>query len=751
MRPATNQSVSHPASLRRPSTIYVPATSSETSLGSRARAFLVEHWPLAVITIAAFALRWHHLSRRLLIFDEFMLMNPYRLTQGLGEYLRGVWATTTYNPGWIILVWVANRLGGISACRVPSCVAGAIVPAVVYVAARWMNLSKRAGLVAGAIMAFGVYQLEYGQQVLPYAGMPLCGALCVAFMTLLARASWLRTPVRLKWIWSGFVLSCAAATFIHNSALIVFPPVFLYWAWSVARPSETVAVGQARSRGRQTLLLVTTGVVVAATALPWLYVMAGGSDRDYLHPFFAGTFRKAPIRWFVSDTLNWTDQLYAQQRAHFWGFRGIADPLYFSATRVFDLVSTYFRTEYLVGDQHPAGWGAYCLPWAYTAAILGASVIGVISALRTRCSPTAARWVICLGTTLVLGLGLSALRLFPIGGVRQWLCVSPLLALTVAVGVDCQNRWLSRIVVALVFTWLVGNFQLLPDYYRTTRDTLPVNAMLKLAATHHVKDLVCADGQPSLASMAQVGFADRSLRVTEPNQLWFEQLTANQLPFFMCAVSGPPLIWSQSNPDLRRDIDWGRLSNYVAVPLTRSTHWKHWFAWDVVLFKPQRPRVVGLEVLSGKKNTSGRPTFAIGITFSEPMHPSSLGSDSVHLTEETQQDGFGGAGNLDLQITRFPDAKTFVVEPKTRLELGTDYLLTLNQSICDASGAKLDIEGWEFHVIVRVDEAGTDQKPPRFRLLKHAPDTSADAREPFILDIKAEGQSRSANPVGSGR
>ena len=202
-----------------------PFTQGETAGPRESLTFWREHGPIVLVALLAAVVRLIGLSRRVLIYDESLLFDPGWLERGLSAYAHDVWTSTTYNPGWAVVVWVMHRACGLSifAARLPSCAAGVLAPVALYAAARAAGLGRTAAVWAGLIMALSLFQVEYGQQILPYAVLPLGAGLCVWLVTKLVHSETLENPRAQVAYALALVAVFGALVFCHNSTLLLRP------------------------------------------------------------------------------------------------------------------------------------------------------------------------------------------------------------------------------------------------------------------------------------------------------------------------------------------------------------------------------------------------------------------------------------------------------------------------------------------------------------------------------------------------
>ena len=204
------------------------------------RSFWVEHWPIALVAVVAAALRFYALSRRIVVLDESLIYDTDTLKLGLHAFTHKIWSETTYNPGWTFVVWIMHRLFGLSTfwVRVPSALASTLAVVGLYAVARSFGLRRVTATLAGAIMTVAVFQVEYGQQILPHAALPLGTCVCLWLVTLLGRAEIQAAPGKQVALLATLILVFGTLVFLHNSALLLVPPLLLYWGWSIVRPAS---------------------------------------------------------------------------------------------------------------------------------------------------------------------------------------------------------------------------------------------------------------------------------------------------------------------------------------------------------------------------------------------------------------------------------------------------------------------------------------------------------------------------------
>lgn len=674
---------------------------------SRFRAFLREHWVILALTVTALVIRLYHLGSRLIIFDEYLLLNPYIIPLGLADYASELWKRTTYNPGWAFMVWPLTRLFGYSPfwVRLPSCLAGTAAVPAIYIAAKTAGLGRRAALLAAAVLGLSVYQVEYGQQVLPYSLMPLGTCLSIGLMTRLARHDGRADAARAVMTAFALLVVVGAMLFCHNSTLIMLPALVFYWCWATARPAE----GPDRGRRFRMALGLLGGTAVALAMLAWFFAKLGESDRNYLRAFFPGTFRDAPIRFLVSDTLNWADSLYVKQ---FPGVGRFADAIYFAGSRTFDFFASQLRAEYLISNLHPLGESARKLPWVFTLPMLALVFRGLVRSFRGSGASEARRWIACFAATLGVCLVFSTLRLYPLGGIRQLLPLTPFVALAAAAGVESRRRITAWLAIAGAVIWAAASLMLLPDYYRTTDDRIPPPLFKRLADRHGVTDFVAGDNLASLGKLALVAQTDRRFNPVRSADPQLARLVDKKCPFFVCSLSRPFFESAAAGAETQElPFDLALLKHYTVRPLIVPERSNGWFIWYVYLLEPKpgpAPPMV-LEAELHARGIYGRaPVMAaeqpatVLVEFNTPMRPEDLTPDSIHLVPESAPGQFDAGGALPLRIGCVAGMRTVTIEALAPLAIGKRYLLCLSRDIHDAEGRALDANGPEYRRILEI-------------------------------------------------
>lgn len=506
-------------------------------------------WLAAILALGA-VLRWHGLGRHFFWFDEGLLLDIDQLSAPFGRYVLNIWRTTTYNPGWAAVVWVASRLGGTSllAARFPSFLAGVLCIAALFATARALRLDRPTALAAALLGALAWPQVEYSQQILPYAAIPLLTCLLLWSLAGLAgrerrnvslgrkahrvkRAPHFLARGRRRWAGAGSAgtetapaqqlgarhssrldpspeplpedgprtgaastagspprdrtsrsaLALAAvgtvAVVNHNSALMLLPFLGLVAAGCVFRRNAPEGLA------RRVLVVGGSLAWVALVALVFYLPKRGEGYREYLNAYYTPTFTRqlatdGPAIYYAP----FLDRVFHHAAPH----PGSAvAALYFGLTRAYDVF--LYSVNLFCPDYVTPAWGfASAIP-------VGLALAGLVAALRARRGPVVRLIGVALVATLVLLFLLSTVRLYPFGGIRQLLFLSPIILLLAAIGWrSTLRRWpqatwtLSALVILLYALRL-------PVYESATRARLDERALLSAIRATGIRTVVAAD------------------------------------------------------------------------------------------------------------------------------------------------------------------------------------------------------------------------------------------------------------------
>jgi uncharacterized membrane protein len=216
----------------------------------------VEPASLAVagLTLAAFVLHLSQLHQSL-FGDEVLAYNEIA-GHGLRQLIHLVSTGVESSPPlFFILAWFSSKLGDPTVwIRLPSLLFGAATVPVVYLLGRELT-SRRAALLAAAIMAASPFAAYYGVEARPYATAEFFAA-----VSTLALLRAVRT--RAAGYWVIYAVAAAAAAYSHYTAIFV---LLAQVAWALWAPRADL----------RPLLVANLSAVVLY--LPWLPSLHGSA------------------------------------------------------------------------------------------------------------------------------------------------------------------------------------------------------------------------------------------------------------------------------------------------------------------------------------------------------------------------------------------------------------------------------------------------------------------------------------------
>ena len=233
-------------------------------------------WITVGIILAAFALRLYRLGVPSLGFDEsFNLLVAGSSLEALPGLLT---SQEPYPPLHFALLHVWTALAGQTefAARFWALLFGVLLIALLNRLATLL-LGTAAGVLVAALAAFSPAYLWYSQEIKMY---PLLAALVAGSLLLFARLALSQTgtgdrprnPVAWRWTWAAYVVTTAAALYVHYTAvLVVVFEVLIGWALGIRRGRRTV------------VWWLTAQAAVVALFLPWVWLarrLLGGYQSD---------------------------------------------------------------------------------------------------------------------------------------------------------------------------------------------------------------------------------------------------------------------------------------------------------------------------------------------------------------------------------------------------------------------------------------------------------------------------------------
>ncbi len=211
-----------------------------------ARGISVETWLLVGVTVLGAALRFATLTSQSYWFDEAQAAHELHLSFGA---MLSSWSVNEPNPPLFFVVgWVWAQIFGTgeAGLRSLSALAGTAAIPITYLCAREL-VSRRAALVAAALVAVSPFMIWYSQEAREYM---LLAALCGGSLLFFARA-W-REPTARHVGWWALLSALALLTQYFAAFLVAAMAIGLLY----------------RSRSRAVLTAVGVLVVVEAALLP---------------------------------------------------------------------------------------------------------------------------------------------------------------------------------------------------------------------------------------------------------------------------------------------------------------------------------------------------------------------------------------------------------------------------------------------------------------------------------------------------
>jgi hypothetical protein len=393
---------------------------------------------LAAVILGAFLLRVHDVSRIFLWLDETDFFNEQLYGDAPKSMLSFALATrnaTTNTWGWPAVIWLSCHLFGatVTAARAPSVIAGTGSVFLVFMIVYRLNPGKSAALrfppaIAAAVLAaIAMPQVEFSQRTYPYGAAPvIAAALILAHLKLRRALTDKSAPVRATL--GAFILY----TFAGAVAVCVHPSLGLLLLASLA----LLAAGSVRTVAHQTPQVRRRLLGLAAGSVFVLFVMALLNAKN---PKYG--FRPYLVRYYHAPAIRSIPKLLLH--------------LYDLGTYHLNL----FYNESLYWPER-ANWA--------TLPLIALCVFGWILAWRGRFGESARQlaWFGSLAT--ILPAGLSIFGVFPFGGIRQTLFLSPFLFAFVGLGfyAALSSSLPLRVSAGLVATaWLIMWGINLPRFY----------------------------------------------------------------------------------------------------------------------------------------------------------------------------------------------------------------------------------------------------------------------------------------------
>lgn len=174
--------------------------------------------------------------------------------------------------------------------RLPSIVAGSLLPIFLYVlAVRWTRLAI-VGLVAAALVAIEPFFLFYSTEARPYALVQLLAVIHVGLL-----AELMRRPA--VWLRAGFVLSGALLFYLHYTTALLFVAdilIFVVWRFTARRRTNKTTYSVASVAADMAVI-----TVACLPALPNVLAIYGRREN------WRSFVEDEPSPWMIFVVLPW--------------------------------------------------------------------------------------------------------------------------------------------------------------------------------------------------------------------------------------------------------------------------------------------------------------------------------------------------------------------------------------------------------------------------------------------------------------
>src|SRR6188472_628806 len=176
------------------------------------RAAAARYWPVLALTLLGAVLRFPTLDRQSFWLDE--LVTASLLDRGLGDVVREIPRTEATPYLYYVVAWLWNSVFGLGEVGLPSlsALAGTATIPVAY-GAGVVLVSRRAGIVAAALVATSPFLVWYSQEARSYALLTLLGAGTVLAFALSLRGG--------RWSLAAWAVLSALAVATHYYAVFL--------------------------------------------------------------------------------------------------------------------------------------------------------------------------------------------------------------------------------------------------------------------------------------------------------------------------------------------------------------------------------------------------------------------------------------------------------------------------------------------------------------------------------------------------
>jgi hypothetical protein len=360
---------------------------------------------LVVIGAGACAVRAHNVSSIFLWVDETDFFND-KLYQNpptpLFSYIVGTRDATTNTWGWPAILWIVTRVFGatVQVARTPGVIAGTVMVLAMFILTYALIPKSFPGnrfipaTAASILAAIAMPQMEFSQRAYPYAAAPLMGACLLLahghLYTKLREAKHDIEPALRAIAWYG--LAGGVVVCIHPSLNLLVGLSMLFLAFEFWRRLPEISDSE-RSR-------VLRWCAGAVAIIGFLVLLNRKNPKFGFRPYLAQYYHQFSPRSIVT--------------ALFHGY---------------DLFTYHLNLFYNTSLYWPERFNVILLPLVILCAA------GWWLSATGKYGP-ACRQIARLGAAVIATMAfLSFFKLFPFGGVRQTLFMSPFLLLFAALGI----------------------------------------------------------------------------------------------------------------------------------------------------------------------------------------------------------------------------------------------------------------------------------------------------------------------------
>jgi hypothetical protein len=407
---------------------------------------------LAVIVLVALLLRVHDVSRIFLWLDETDMFNEYVYSghhKSLVDFALYTRDTTTVTWGWPGLLWIVSRVFGptIGTARMPGVllsVAGVL--ALFFLLDRLLPRNFQGdrfwpSIFAAGFAAVSIVQMEYAQRTYPYGVAPfLATAILLAHFQVLRAGSpgWKYSPVLLRAV--ALYTAVASIAFCIHASLALLPAISLGFLGLIA--ARDVSRQPWPERRKVFLLALGAGAVLFCAAL-----------LNAKNPKYG--FRVYLANYYSEPSLRAIPKL---------------------VRHAYDLATYQLNVVYNPAFYWPEALNAVLLP------LVLICILGWTLAVAGKFGSDARHFAL-LGLAAVAAPALlSMVKIFPFGGVRQSLYLSPFFLAFAALGFYALRAYRATLILGGIVAcgylvlWAVN----LPAFYEQRQPSYTADELVSV-------------------------------------------------------------------------------------------------------------------------------------------------------------------------------------------------------------------------------------------------------------------------------